>query len=105
MNKMNTLDCPVAFTMGVIGTRWTSLILRDLFLKGACRFQDLQNSLEGIAPSILSQRLKALEENGIIERQFYSEHPPRAEYILTDKGNDLSPIVAEMRDWGDKYKA
>ena len=96
--------CPVARTLEVIGARWTPLILRDLLLHGARRFQDLQNSLNGIAPTTLSERLKAMEQHGIVERQTYSQHPPRAEYVLTRKGRDLGPIVRAMREWGDKYE-
>jgi len=97
-------DCPVAATLGVIGGRWTSLILRDLLIVGARRFQDLQRSLDGIAPTTLSLRLKTLERHGIVERRFYSQHPPRAEYILTEKGRGLGPVIAAMRDWGEKYE-
>jgi DNA-binding HxlR family transcriptional regulator len=96
-------DCPVAHTLNVIGSSWTCLILRDLLLHGARRFQDLQDSLAGIAPTTLSDRLRTLEQNGVVERRFYSMSPPRAEYVLTTKGRDLGPIVAAMRDWGGKY--
>lgn len=95
--------CPVARAVDVVGARWTPLILRDLLLHGPRRFQDFQESLAGIAPTTLSDRLKALEKTGIVERRFYSEHPPRAEYVLTDRGRDLGPIVQAMRDWGEKY--
>jgi DNA-binding MarR family transcriptional regulator len=67
------------------------------------RFQHLQDSLKGIAPNTLSERLRTLEENGVLERRFYSMSRPRAEYVLTAKGRDLSPIVRAMRDWGRKY--
>ena len=95
--------CPVALTLSVIGSSWTCLILRDLLLHGARRFQDLQISLDGIAPTTLSDRLRTLEQNGVVERRFYSMSPPRAEYLLTPKGRDLGPIVAAMRVWGRKY--
>ncbi len=103
MQKIQETDCPVARTLSVIGSSWTCLILRDLILHGARRFQDLQESLNGIAATTLSERLKTLEQNGIVERRFYSMNPPRAEYILTAKGHDLGPIVGAMRDWGRKY--
>lgn len=93
-------DCPVARTLSVIGSSWTCLILRDLLMHGPRRFQDFQDSLAGIAPTTLSERLRKLEQNGVIERQFYSMNPPRAEYVLTAKGRDLGPIVGAMRDWG-----
>jgi DNA-binding HxlR family transcriptional regulator len=89
-------------TLSVIGSSWTCLILRDLILHGAGRFQDLQDSLDGIAPNTLSERLKTLEQNGVVERRFYSMSPPRAEYVLTAKGRDLGPIIGAMRDWGRK---
>jgi DNA-binding HxlR family transcriptional regulator len=95
--------CPVARTLDVIGERWTALVLRDLFRHGPRRFQDLQASLAGVAPNTLSARLKDLETHGIVERRLYSEHPPRLEYQLTDKGKTLGPIVKAMRDWGLKH--
>ena len=103
MPKSASKGCPVARTLDVIGARWTPLILRDLLLHGARRFQDLQDSLDGIAPTTLSDRLKSLERHGIVERRFYAQHPPRAEYVLTDKGRALGPVVRAMRDWGRKY--
>ena len=95
-------DCPVALTLDLIGERWTILLLRDLLLQGPRRFQDFQASLPGVAPNILSARLKALEDSGLVKRQLYSERPPRVEYLLTDKGKSLGPIVKAMRDWGTK---
>jgi DNA-binding HxlR family transcriptional regulator len=95
-------DCPVALTLDLIGERWTILLLRDLLLEGPRRFQDFQASLPGVAPNILSARLKAMEDNGLIGRQLYSERPPRVEYLLTDKGKSLGPVVKAMRDWGTK---
>jgi DNA-binding HxlR family transcriptional regulator len=70
---------------------------------GPRRFQQLQDSLKGIAPTTLAERLRTLEDNGVVERCFYSMNPPRAEYVLTAKGRDLGPIVRAMRDWGRKY--
>ena len=96
-------DSAVARTISVIGSSWTCLILRDFFLHGPRRFQQLQDSLKGIAPNTLSERLRTLEENGVVERRFYSMSPPRAEYVLTAKGRELGPIVRAMRDWGRKY--
>ncbi len=94
--------CPVRRTLDVIGDAWTVLILRDLFVKGTRRYQDFLSSLEGISPNTLSNRLKRLEEHGIVERRFYSEHPPRAEYHLTDLGQSLGHIMLALRDWGRK---
>jgi DNA-binding HxlR family transcriptional regulator len=95
--------CPVARSLDVIGDRWTLLVLRDLIL-GRGKFKDLLESLQGISPNLLAQRLKLLEEQGIVERVFYSDHPPRAEYCLTDKGNELIPVLRAMAEWGYKYE-
>ena len=102
MPKLYGQRCPVAKTLELVGERWTLLIVRDL-LRGACRFQDLLESLRGIAPNILSDRLKSLEEHGLVERRFYSEHPPRAEYVLTEKGRDLALVVSSLADWGSRH--
>lgn len=95
--------CPVQSALDVMGDAWTVLILRDLFVLGPRRYQDLQSSLTGISPNTLSGRLKRLEEHGIIERRFYSDHPPRAEYLLTEKGLTLGPVIVALRDWGRKH--
>lgn len=103
MVRPYTLDCPVARTLDIIGERWTILVLRDLFLAGPRRYQDLADSLTDISPNTLSDRLKTLEAHGIVERQFYSEHPPRAEYRLTAKGKELGPVLKSLRSWGLKH--
>ena len=95
-------DCPVARTLDLIGERWTILLLRDLLLHGPRRFQDFQSSLPGIAPNTLSARLKSMEDSGLVRRELYNERPPRLEYVLTDKGTSLGPIVKAMREWGTK---
>jgi DNA-binding HxlR family transcriptional regulator len=105
MKKSYDLECPIARTLDVIGERWTALILRDLLLNKSRRFQDFQDSLTGIAPNTLSDRLKALESNGIIERNHYSDHPPRFEYVLTEKGRSLGPVIRALRDWGTRHGA
>ena len=78
MPKRYGQPCPVAKTLELIGDRWTLLLVRDL-LPGTRRFQDLLTSLSGIAPNILSDRLKLMEEHGLVSRRLYSEHPPRAD--------------------------
>jgi DNA-binding HxlR family transcriptional regulator len=82
------MRCPIARTLDIIGERWTILILRDLVVGGPRKFQDFERSLAGISPNTLSARLKRLEDAGIVERRFYEQHPPRAEYVLTEKGNN-----------------
>ena len=104
MGRKYEIDCPVARTLDIIGERWTILILRDLFLHGPRRFQDFVESLTGIAPNTLSSRLKVLETGGIVEREIYSDHPPRMEYRLTKKGNDLGPVLTALKNWGTIYK-
>lgn len=105
MAKSYNLDCPLARTLDIIGDRWTILILRDLYLEGPQRYQDLSTSLAGIGPNILSDRLKTLESAGVVERELYEKHPPRAEYRLTDKGRDLGPVLGALRKWGDQHTA
>jgi DNA-binding HxlR family transcriptional regulator len=95
--------CPVARSLAIIGERWTILVLRDLILHGPRRFQDFEQSLAGISPNTLSARLKTLEEHDIVERRFYAEHPPRAEYLLTEKGRELRPVLRALKDWGERH--
>ncbi len=95
--------CPVARALAVVGERWAILVLRDLFLHGPRRFQDFESSLEGISPNTLSARLKTLEEHGLVARRLYETHPPRAEYVLTDKGRALRPVLKALREWGETY--
>lgn len=102
MPKQYGQACPVAKSLELVGDRWTLLIVRDL-LQEACRFQDLQASLKGIAPTVLSDRLKLMEEHGLVERRFYSDHPPRAEYLLTDKGRELGTVVGALAAWGSRH--
>jgi DNA-binding HxlR family transcriptional regulator len=103
MNVDYTKYCPVSRTLDVVGDRWTILILRDLMIDGPRKFMDFQHSFPRISPNTLSDRLKNLEEHGIIERRFYEDHPPRAEYLLTAKGDDLRPVLRALRNWGDKH--
>ena len=95
--------CPVARTLDILGDRWTMLVVRDLFL-GQSKFSDMLESLEGISPNLLADRLKRLERQGIVERVFYSDHPPRAEYLLTEKGIELGPVIQAMAEWGINYE-
>jgi len=105
MKLANNPSCPVARVANIIGTRWTALVLRDLLLNDACRYQDLLESLVGIAPNTLSARLKMLEAEGLVQRRFYEDHPPRAEYMLTEKGRAIGPVIAAMRNYGENYSS
>jgi DNA-binding HxlR family transcriptional regulator len=79
--------------------KWTLLVIRDL-AEGRSRFCELERSLQGISPRTLSLRLRALEDEGIVERQTFPEVPPRVEYALTDKGLALVPLIEDMRTYG-----
>ncbi len=103
MSSNYDLKCPVARTLDIIGERWTILILRDLFLRGPRKFQDFEQSLARISPTTLSARLKKLEEHEIVARRFYADHPPRAEYVLTDRGRSLGPLLKMLLEWGTKH--
>jgi|SRR6185437_8671069 len=100
--KLERKDGCIATAMQIIGAKWTALILRDLY-EGPKRFGELERSLLGVSPRTLSQRLDDLEHCGIITKQAFAEVPPRTEYSLTDKGQDLVPVLQQMAAWGDKY--
>jgi DNA-binding HxlR family transcriptional regulator len=91
--------CPVCRTADIVCGKWTLLVIRDL-AEGRSRFCELERSLHGISPRTLSLRLRALEEEGIVERQTFPEVPPRVEYALTDKGRALVPLIEDMRAYG-----
>ena len=94
--------CPVCRTAEVISGKWTLLIIRDL-ADSSLRFCEIERSLTGISPRTLSLRLRALEEQGIVERRTYPEVPPRVEYALTDKGKALVPLIEDMRTYGSRW--
>ncbi|MBA3450754.1 MAG: helix-turn-helix transcriptional regulator [Chloroflexia bacterium] len=96
--------CPIAQTVALIGDRWTPLIVRDL-APGCRRFCELQRTLEGISPKTLSDRLRRLEEAGVVTRSCFAEKPPRVEYRLTDKGSALLLVVESMREFGASWLA
>ena len=95
-------DCPIARTLDLIGDRWTMIIIRDLFL-GRSRFNEFRQSTPRISPKLLSERLKRLEEQGIVERAVLDGYPPRAEYRLTQKGRSLFPVLFAIGSWGFEY--
>ncbi len=92
-------SCPVCRTAEIVCGKWTLLVIRDL-AEGRSRFCELERSLHGISPRTLSLRLRALEEEGILERQTFPEVPPRVEYALTAKGRALVPLIEDMRAYG-----
>ncbi len=94
--------CPVARTAEIISGKWTLLIIRDL-VSGIKRFNQLERSLQGISPKTLSERLRSLEEDGIIIRRTFAEVPPRVEYSLTEKGEALAAVIESMRTFGKRW--
>jgi DNA-binding HxlR family transcriptional regulator len=94
--------CPVCRTAEIVCGKWTLLVIRDL-AEGRSRFCELERSLRGISPRTLSLRLRALEEEGIVERQTFPEVPPRVEYALTAKGRALVPLIEDMRTYGREW--
>jgi len=104
MDTPEVVGCPVARTADIIGNKWTPLIVRDL-VWGERRFSELERSLRGISPKTLSERLKRLEESGVLRRRCFAEVPPRVEYSLTDKGHALLPVIESMRAFGAVWLA
>ncbi|MDE6729860.1 MAG: helix-turn-helix transcriptional regulator [Oscillospiraceae bacterium] len=102
-NKEELPACPVETTLLIIGTKWKLLILRNLFIR-PWRFNDLQKSLTGISQKVLTDSLRALESDGIINRTVFAEVPPRVEYSLTELGKTIKPILDALEDWGENYK-
>lgn len=103
ISNKNFLDCPVATTINLIGNKWKLLIIRDL-LGGTKRFGELRRSLDGISQRVLTENLRALESDGLLERRVFAEVPPRVEYSLSKTGLSLQPVISSMADWGVKYK-
>jgi len=87
-----------------MGDKWKILIIRDL-LTGTKRFGELRKSLDGISQKVLTQNLRTMEENGLVNREVFAEVPPRVEYSLTEIGHSLKPILDVMWQWGERYKA
>ena len=94
--------CAVAASAEIIGAKWTALLVHDLS-EGPRRFSQLEHSCSGISPRTLAERLRALEQEGIVERRSYPESPPRVEYELTAKGESLLPIIDAMRQFGHSW--
>src|SRR5260221_667720 len=100
---LGNMQCPIARSLERVGEWWSILILRDAF-HGLSRFDQFQKSLE-IAPNMLTRRLAALVESGLLERRRYSERPPRYEYLLTERGRDFRPVLWALLAWGNKHFA
>ena len=94
--------CPVSCTLDVLGDRWSLLVVRDV-VRGKRRYAEFLESPEGIPTNILADRLKRLVAKGIVKAKRYSDHPPRVEYHLTAKGEDLRPVMRAMVEWGIQH--
>jgi DNA-binding HxlR family transcriptional regulator len=97
--RLEDRECPLSATLGLVGEWWTLLILHDAF-DGYTRFDQFQANL-GISSSLLTSRLKRLVANGLLERRQYQAHPPRDEYVLTDLGRSLRPVIVVLAAWGN----
>ena len=102
MKKDSNTPCPIARTLACVGNKWSFLILRDA-LSSFTRFDEFRKNL-GIAPTMLTQRLAALTEEGLLEKRLYSQHPPREEYILTPAGQDFLPVLVTLGEWGRLHR-
>src|SRR5690242_7658178 len=101
--RLEDRECPLSATLGLVGDWWTLLILHDAF-DGYTRFDQFQTNL-GISSSLLTSRLKRLVANGLLERRQYEPHPPRYEYVLTDLGRSLRPVIVVLAAWGNQRLA
>lgn len=105
LTKDELPECPVATTVQLIGNKWKLLILRNLIYSGKQRFTDFVKSIPGISKKVLTDNLRALEDDGLVEREVFAEVPPRVEYSLSDLGKTLKPILDALKDWGTDYKS
>ena len=95
--------CPVATAVRLIGNKWKILIVRDL-LSGAKRNGELLRSLDGISQKVLTENLRSMEDDGLVDRFDYCENPPRVEYALSELGNTMKPILHSLEVWGSNYQ-
>ncbi len=104
LTKEELPECPVATTVQLIGNKWKLLIIRNLLYKGDQRFTDFIKTIPAISKKVLTDDLRALERDGIIEREVFAEIPPRVVYSLSPLGKTLKPVLDAMYDWGADYK-
>lgn len=104
LTKDELPDCPVATTVHLIGNKWKLLIIRNLLYDGKQRFTDFLKSIPSISKKVLTDNLRALEEDGLVEREVFAEVPPRVEYSLSALGKSLKPILDAMEKWGESFK-
>lgn len=104
LTKNELPECPVATTVQLIGNKWKMLIIRNLVYNGAQRFSDFSKTIPAISKKVLTDNLRALESDGIINSQVFAEVPPRVVYSLSELGETLRPIWDAMEAWGTNYK-
>lgn len=104
LTKEELPECPVATTVQLIGNKWKILIIRNLVYNGKQRFSDFLKTVPGISKKVLTDNLRTLENDGLIEREVFAEVPPRVEYSLSELGATLKPVLDALRDWGEDYK-
>jgi DNA-binding HxlR family transcriptional regulator len=95
--------CPVETTLMMIGDKWKVLIIREL-LPGTKRFNEIHHSIDGVSQKVLTQKLREMESDGLLERKVYAEVPPKVEYSLTEPGKSLGPVLDYLKEWGEMYK-
>lgn len=100
--KAKDTNCPAEFTLAMIGGRWKIPIIFHL-LAGRQRFSELSRALNGVTQKMLTQQLREMERNGLVERKVFAQVPPKVEYSLTDLGRSLLPVVDAMCQWGEKH--
>ena len=100
--KANNNKCPAEFTLAMIGGRWKIPIIFHL-LDGRKRFTELARALDGVTQKMLTQQLREMERNGLVERKVFAQVPPKVEYSLTSLGVSLRPVVDAMCRWGDEH--
>ena len=102
--KIDENTCPIRATLEVIGGKWKPVILYYLKTAGACRFSELQKLMPHISKKVLTQQLRELERDGIVDRKDYAEIPPKVEYSMTEYGRTLRPLLETMAAWGDRHR-
>ena len=95
--------CPVETTLMMISDKWKVLIIREL-LPGTKRFNEIHHSIDGVSQKVLTQKLREMESDSLLERKVYAEVPPKVEYSLTELGKSLGPVLDYLKEWGEMYK-
>jgi len=104
MEYTSLSECPVEVTLSLLSSKWKTLIIREL-LTGTKRFSEIKRALPGVTQKMLTQSLRGLEEDGLIERKIFPVVPPKVEYKLSDLGWSLSPVIDTIRTFGTHYRS